>query len=893
MKIVSKTRARARWKRLFSLFASLALVFNAAAGRAAAEPDVLRATLANGLSVVIVRNDLAPVVTTQVNYLVGSNESPPGFPGTAHAVEHMMFRGSPGLSAAQLSSIMAAMGGHFNAATQQTVTQYFFTVAASDLETALRMRGIVSSPELWRQERGAIEQEVAQNLSNPQYLSYSRVLRQLFAATPYAYDPLGTRPSFQKTTAKMLRDFHRKWYAPNNAILVIAGAIEPKAALTTVRRLFENIPRRAVPARPQVRLQPLKPATIEIDTDLPYGHVAVAYRLPGYRDADFAAGLILADVLDSRRGELYALAAEGKSLTGGFDGIAFPDVALGFANAAFAPGQDSKALAAEMKRIVDDYVKSGFSSDLVEAAKRRQIAEAEFRKNSIPGLAAEWSQALAVEGRNSPDESTDALKRVSVADVDRVARKYLVNETATVVILTPRESGKAVAAAESRPPAESFAPREVRPVPLPAWAKKTLAPVAIPASRVSPAAAELANGLKLIVQTEDISDTVTLYGQVKNRAELQVPPGKEGVDEILAQLFSYGSAGLDRLAFQQALDAIGAQATAGTNFSLRVLARDFERGVELLADNLLRPRLPEEAFEAVRQRTAQAVAGRLQSPVYLSHRAFLQALYPQGDPALRQATPETVKSLNLEDVRAYYQSVFRPDLTSIVVIGRVTHDEARRVVEKYFGPWRAEGRKPETDLPPVPRNEAAAIHVPDSSRVQDDVTLGQTFPLTRQDADYYALQLGLQVLSGGFYASRLYRDLRERTGLVYGVEAQLQSSKTRSVFVVSYACDPPNVGKARALVERNLRDMQQKPVSPEELLRAKTLLLRAIPLSESSTHGIAAGLLERSVKDLPLDEPVRAARRYHALSAQGVRDAFARWIELGRLAQVVLGPPPK
>src|ERR1041384_4557829 len=124
-----------------------------AAAQAATDSEITRATLKNGLRVVIVRNTLAPVVTTEINYRVGSNESPAGFPGMAHALEHMMFRGSPGLSAAQLSSLIAAMGGSFNANTQQIVTQYFFTVPSSDLETALnvealRMRDVLATDAL-------------------------------------------------------------------------------------------------------------------------------------------------------------------------------------------------------------------------------------------------------------------------------------------------------------------------------------------------------------------------------------------------------------------------------------------------------------------------------------------------------------------------------------------------------------------------------------------------------------------------------------------------------------------------------------------------------------------------------------------------------------------------
>ena len=175
-------------------------------------------------------------------------------------------------------------------------------------------------------------------------------------------------------------------------------------------------------------------------------------------------------------------------------------------------------------------------------------------------------------------------------------------------------------------------------MPLPAWAKRTLEPSAVPASRVNPDVTILPNGLRLIVQPETISDTISVYGGVKNRAELEVPPGKEGTAEILDDLFDYGSTQLDRIAFQEALDRIAARAEAGTSFSLEVLADDFERGVELLADNLLHPALPEAAFKAVQQRTRQAVAGQLQSPVYRSGRAFLKAIYPENDPTLRQAT---------------------------------------------------------------------------------------------------------------------------------------------------------------------------------------------------------------------------------------------------------------
>jgi len=183
---------------------------------------VTRATLDNGLRVVIVHDPLAPVVTVEENYLVGADETPAGFPGMAHAQEHMAFRGCKGLSGDQIAAIFAQLGGQGNADTQQNITQYFTTVPAQDLDVALRvdaacMQDMEDSQEQWSRERGAIEQEVARDLSNPTYKFIARLNEDLFAGTPYAHDALGTKASFDATTGASLKKFFNDWYAPNNA----------------------------------------------------------------------------------------------------------------------------------------------------------------------------------------------------------------------------------------------------------------------------------------------------------------------------------------------------------------------------------------------------------------------------------------------------------------------------------------------------------------------------------------------------------------------------------------------------------------------------------------------------------------------------------------------------
>jgi zinc protease len=879
----------------------LTLAAPAAAGAAVIAPPAadgaVRATLDNGLRVILVRNTLAPVVTTSISYLVGADQTPPGFPGTAHAQEHMMFRGSPGLSADQLANIGSVMGGSFNAQTRQTVTQYYYTVPAEDIDVALhiealRMRDVLDSAKDWDQERGAIEQEVAQDVSSPQYLMFAKLRQALFADTTYAHDGLGTKDSFDRTTAADLKAFHDRWYAPNNAVLVVAGDFDPAATLAEISTLFGDIPAKPLPARAPLTFRPVAPQALTLPSDLAYGVAAVTLRLPGLDSPDYPALEVLADVLGSERGALYELVPEGKALSASFVFDPLPEAGMAMAAATFPAGGDAAKLEAQLRAVLADIARNGVPADLVAAAKLHERRTAEFEKTSIEGLATTWSEAVAVDGLSSPDEDLARIEKVSNEDVNRVARKYLDLDHAVVAVLTPQGSGKPVAASGFGGQ-EAIVLGEAKPTPLPDWADAALARLQVPASTVHPIVSRLANGITLIVQPENVGHTVSVFGHIKNRPELEVPKGQDGLAAVLDDLFSYGSENLDRVAFQRQLDLIGADETAGADFHVSVLKENFARGVALLADNELHPALPPSAFDIVRRQVADTVAGRLQSPGYLFGRALRTALLPKGDPALREALPATVSTLTLAQVRDYYDRTFRPDLAVIVVVGDVTPAQAQRVIGRYFGSWRTNGPKPATVLPPVPPNPAKVTAVPDSSRIQDEVTLGETIGITRADPDVYALRLGDNVLGGGFYSTRLSRDLRKEAGLVYAVDSHLDVGKSRGMYFVDYACDPKNVSKVHASIVRELEAMQAAPVGADELLRAKAMLLRQAPLEDSSTDAIGLGLIGRWSLDLPLDEPTRAARRYIALTADDVRAAFVKWIRPADLVQVTRGPLPE
>ncbi|MGI4747395.1 MAG: M16 family metallopeptidase [Janthinobacterium lividum] len=861
---------------------------------ATAPDSAVRATLSNGLRVVIVQDRLAPVVTTEINYLAGSNDAPAGFPGTAHATEHMMFRGSEGLDKDQLSELGAKLGGEYNADTTETVTQYYYTAPADDLAVvlrieALRMNRLSLNQADWDKERGAIEQEVSRDLSSPAYNYLSQLQATMFAGTPYEHDALGTRPSFDKTDARLLRDFWSRWYAPNNAILVIAGDVDPDKALANVKAAFGDIPAKALPVRKDFSFGLVKPQTLSLPTDYPIGLATLAYRMPGSKSPDFAAADILGDVLSSERGALYALVPSGEALAAQFLYRPKPDVGFGVALGAFPKGGDGEKLLGRIRGIIADIAHNGVPPELVEAARRRELAQLSNRNDSISGLAQSWSNALAFQGLSSPDAVAAAYKAVTVADVNRIAATVFDPAHVVTAMLTPQESGKAIAG-KGFGGAESFASAPDKPVPLPDWASTALAALHLPEPSPAPVVSILPNGLRLIVQQQHVTNTVSLYGRIRQVTDMQEPKGQEGVASLVERMFDYGSESKDRLAFQKALDDIAADEDAGSSFSLKVLTRQFDAGLALLADNELHPVFPADAFKVVQRQTAGGLAGLLGSPNYLFQRATTRAVVPTGDPALREATPQTVMALTETDAKAFYAAAYRPDLTTIVIVGDITPEHARSAIEQAFGGWKATGPTPAIDLPTIPLNVASRSYVPDRSSLQSNIVLKEVLGLKVTDADHFTLSLGNEILGSGF-SSRLYRDLRVKSGYVYSVSSSLGWSRTRSEYSVSYGADAQNIGKARDLVIHDLEAVQRQPVTDGELTRAKASLLRQLPMGRASFDEIAYEDLHLVDLGLPLDQPDVAARHYYNTTAAQVQAAFKAWLRPNDLVEVVQGPP--
>ncbi|HEY9179687.1 MAG TPA: pitrilysin family protein [Candidatus Baltobacteraceae bacterium] len=866
---------------------------------AAAQPlQVTRATLKNGLKVVVVHDPLAPVVSTVLNYRAGSNEQQ--VPGEAHALEHMMFRGTPDISSAQLFEIGQLLGGYYDADTQAEITQYFFDVPVQYLDVALRVEAdrakqLTLSQSGWLAESGAIKQEVTQDDSNPvQKIFIRTILPSIFKGTPYAKDGLGTLYSFNhQVNAALLRKFYNTWYKPNNAVYVITGNVDGPSTIRAVDRYFGGIASAKLPARGKVVLQPMKAATYRVNSDQPYSLIAIAFRLPGWKDKDYAAAQILESVLNNQRGDLYGLVASGKSLYAGFQDIESHPYATASAALTVVPVTTKAETAdADVRAVLENYRKNGLPADLVEVAKQRAIADAQFRGNSIQGLAMEWSDAVAAHGETSPDQLLDAMKRVTVADVNRVLRQYIDPSKAIVAYAVPKNLGK-VSAGAPGPAKENNTITPDKPQPLPAWAQVAFAHVKVPAQTVHPVTMKLANGMNLIVVPEHITKTVEVHGQIDVNEAVEAPAGKQGVADIVAGLFPFGTTTYNRIQLRQELDKIAAEAQAGTDFSLQVLSDKFDRGVQLLADEELHPAFPDQAYQIVKQQAVGSLTGEMTSPDHLTEVALNKALFPADDPLQKFATPQTAGAVTMDDVKSFYATAYRPDMTNVVVIGDVTPAQAKATFEKYFGGWTARGAKPDVALPQVPKNEAASVVVPDPARVQSDVELAQVLDLRRADPDWASLEVANNLFGGGGFGSLLMDDLRVKHGYVYGADSQLQSNKNRATFTIGYACDPDKIVPAQQLALADLRSLQSGNVSPDRLQRSKAMLMSDVPLRSASFDGVASQLLRFAGLGLPLDQATIDAQRELAATPATVKGALVKWIAPGRFVRVIKGPGPK
>jgi len=532
----------------------------------------------------------------------------------------------------------------------------------------------------------------------------------------------------------------------------------------------------------------------------------------------------------------------------------------------------------------------GIDPEFVAAAKRSQIASLTYTRDSVVGLGDAIGGAYVFPGDTDPALYPALIDAVTPDEVNAVARS-IYTKANVVATLEPTTTDPT----KFKPPgnissavSDSFGGRVPNgPKRQPAWLKAALAKPLDLHSAVDPVVTTLPNGLKLLVQRVASNPTVFVRGVVRTSSTYD-PAGKEGLGSVTSALMDWGSAKYDYAAQRKAGDDRAASLTFGTSFGAHGRADDFAALLDVLADDVRHPLFPADKLALVKQQSAALASRRALDPSYRTRRAFAEALYPPGDPELREDTAASINAITMDDVKAYHASYVRPDMTTLVVVGDVDPAAVAREVTARFGDWTATGTKPDPHLPPIPLPAPKRQNV--ETPAQDvNVQLGAP-SLARTNPDYNALVLANAIYGGGATDARLFREAREKRGLVYGAYSSLNAGRDRGTFTISYRAVPSKVNAADAVVRSELRRMQNEPVSNDELARAKTRVVAETIEAEQATSAIAGDLMQIGLDELPASYYATIAQRYRRITPADVQRAAKTYFHPDNLVEVRAGP---
>jgi zinc protease len=869
------------------------------AGAQGAPPTAQVRTLANGLRVVVLEDHAAPVVHVHTYYRFGALDETSGKTGLAHALEHMMFRGTRTLSSAGLDDMNARLGADLNAQTQNEQTHYYFVVPSDRFDLLIhveadRMRNLKLDPKDWALEKGAVLQEYAQDYSQPFFQLLFGTAEKVYPDSALGRSALGVKSDIEKATVTDLRRYYDAWYRPNNATLVVTGDVKPADVFASARKWFGPIPSRALPARKQYVVKAASGATMSIKAEFPFTIVDEAYAAPGgapATESDQMRNDIALDAMFNPRGPYRAALVES-GLTLGYFPAPLEDRRASVMHVILlvAPGHNADDARAAYEKTTAALLAKGIDPELIAAAKRSAIASFTYARDSIVGLGNGIGASYVFPGDTDPQRYTALFDAITPDEVNAVARQVYA-KASVVTTLEPTTTDPT----KFKPPSnisssvtDSFGERAPNgPLVQPAWLKAALAKPLNLHSAVDPVVTTLPNGLKLLVQRVPSNPTVFVRGVVRTSPTYD-PEGKEGLGAMTSSLMSWGSAKYDYAAQRKIADDRAAQMSFGTNFSAHGRAEDVTTLLDVLADGVRHPLFPADKLALAKQQSAAVVSRRALDPNYRTQRTFLEALYPAGDPALRQDTAASLGSITLDDVKAYHAKYVRPDMTTLVVAGDVDPAAIAREVTARFGDWTATGPKPDTHLPDLPLPTAKRQNV--ETPAQDvSVQLGAP-SLARTSPDYDALVLANAIYGGGAIDARLFREVREKRGLVYGAYSSLQAGRDRGTMTISFRAVPSKVDAADAVVRAELKRMQTEPVSADELARAKTRVIATTIDAEQATSAIANDLTRIGTDDLPASYYATLTQRYAKITPADVQRAAKTYFHPDNLVEVRTGP---
>jgi zinc protease len=419
-----------------------------------APADTTEHRLANGMHVVVKPDRRAPVVVVMAWYRVGSIDEVNGRTGVAHVLEHMMFKGTKTTAVGEYSRVIAAAGGRDNAFTSSDYTGYFAMLHKSHLELAMkleadRMVNLVLSPEEWAKELKVVMEERRYRTDDrPRSLLYEQTMATALTAHPYRNPVIGWMSDLQNMTVEDAREFYQRWYAPNNAVLVVVGDVEPREVIALAQKHFGDIKSRPLPERKPQDEPPqlgMKRVTVKAPAELPY--VLMVFRAPPLRDPEkdwepYALDMLAAALSGNAAARLPRNLVRTERLASAA-GASYDGLARGpgffYLSGTPTPGKTAAEVEEGLRREMTKIITEGVTQDELERAKAQAIAAQVFQRDSIMAQAREIG-ALEVTGisHKTIDLQLQKLREVTPEQVREVARKYYVEDALTISHLDPQ-----------------------------------------------------------------------------------------------------------------------------------------------------------------------------------------------------------------------------------------------------------------------------------------------------------------------------------------------------------------------------------------------------------------------------------------------------------------------
>lgn len=895
------------------------------AGAASAAPggstrfDVLDRTLSNGLRVIALEDFDVPVVAVQVWYHVGSKNENPERQGFAHMFEHMMFRGTERLGPKSHFELIRKVGGDANAYTSFDTTVYVQKLPSNQLELALyleaeRMAFLRIDQESFSTERAVVEEERRQGLNSPYGTVLERLLPELFREHPYRWAPIGNIPHLRQAKVDELARFWETYYVPNNATLIVVGAVKRDEVLRLAQQYFGWIPRGDDPPTIQIR-EPEQREPREIRIVEPKGPlmlVGQVYRTVPVSHPDAVALEVLADLLgQGESSRLYrrlvkdedlAVAAAAEVWGLEHDGV----FGLG---AALKP-MGGRARDAVLRALDDEILKiqqEGVTNDELRKAQLRLVKSAVAEAQTVEGRAELLGQyAVVVGDLERVNRRFDEIRAVTAEDVRRVARTYLVEARRNTVTVEPAGFGELLrsfvarqeddtpppAPVEGNPVPERRGPKAmaVRPADFP-----DVPPVAdILRDFPSPRTAErvLPNGLRVVAVPRDKLPLVTLTLGLK-RGSYAEAEDAFGAAEMAAGLLTQGTANFSsrELAAELENRAIDLSASVGPDVgsvTASALTDQAARAAELLAEVVRRPTFPESEFRRLLQQTLAGLAVSEQDPKYLADRELKARLYGPSHVYGRSTTASSLRGLTRDRVAAWWAANVRPETCVLYVAGDIDPEQAFELAERVFGDWRIEGVVSPAVVPPPPPRSATTIYLinrPGAS--QSEIRLGQ-LAITRADPRWQTARVLTQVF-GGSFDSRLNEVIRVQKGLTYGIFGYFRPYRDAGHLEITTFSKTETTAETVAAVLEEIRRMKRDPVTERELNIARSYLVGSFPIDRETPQDVINDLWLIEYAGLPSTYLKDSLSKVAATGADDVMQLALELLDEHQLVVVVVG----